>query len=159
MEIIKSKSNEKKYCIGYTQGVYDLFHIGHLNLLLHAKEQCKYLIVGVNSDELVREYKKKTPVINEIERYSIIENLKVVDEVIMVSTLDKKILWKELKFDAIFIGDDWKGNSRWEKTKVELAEVGVDVIYLPHTENISSTILRLKKENGIEDGFRNEYDK
>lgn len=153
MEIIKKKNNKKKYRIGYTQGVYDLFHIGHLNLLLHAKEQCQYLIVGVNSDELVRVYKKKIPVINEEDRYRIIENLKVVDEVVIVSTLDKKALWEELRFDVVFIGDDWKGNPRWERTQIELSNVGVDVVFLPHTENISSTLLRLEKENAIKDGL------
>lgn len=153
MKIIQKRSNEKKYCVGYTQGVFDLFHVGHLNLLLHAKEKCKYLIVGVNSDDLVRKYKKKTPVISELERYRIIENLKMVDEVVMVSTLDKRALWEELKFDTVFIGDDWRGNPRWESTKKELSDVGVDVIFLPHTENISSTLLSLEKGNGIKDGL------
>lgn len=154
MEIIKMRSSEKKYRIGYTQGVYDMFHIGHLNLLLNAKEHCDYLIVGVNSDDLVREYKKKTPVINERDRYRIIENLKVVDEVVIASTLDKMAMWEELQFDAVFIGDDWKGHPRWENTKEELSKVGVDVVFLPHTENISSTLLNLKKENVVEDGLK-----
>lgn len=151
MGIIKQRTTNKKYRIGYTQGVYDMFHIGHLNLLENAKRQCDYLIVGINTDALVEEYKKKTPVINEEERYRIIASLKVVDEAVLVSTLDKKKMWNQLEFDAIFIGDDWKGNLRWEQTQKELSKMGVDVIFLPHTDNISSTILRLEKDNVIKD--------
>lgn len=136
----------KHYKIGYTQGVYDMFHIGHLNLLNHAKEHCDYLIVGVNADELVKSYKHKTPVINQEERQAIVANIKSVDECIITTTLDKEEVWKKLHFDAVFIGDDWKGNPRWEQTKIDLAKIGVDVVFLPHTEGVSSTILR--PENG-----------
>lgn len=132
----------KKYSIGYTQGVYDMFHIGHLNLIKHAKEYCDYLIVGVNADKLVQSYKNKTPVINENERAEIVRNIKDVDECVIVHTLDKVETMKKYGFTAIFIGDDWKGNPRWEKTKEELAQFGVDVVFLPHTPDISSTILR-----------------
>ena len=139
----------KKYKIGYTQGVFDMFHVGHLNLLNNAKEQCEYLIVGVNSDALVRDYKSKVTVINEHERCMIIQNIKAVDEGIIVETLDKLILWNRLHFDAVFIGDDWKGNTRWHETELQLKPVGADVVYLPHTENISSTILRIERENVV----------
>ena len=132
----------KKYKVGYTQGVYDMLHIGHINLLNHAKEQCDRLIVGVNSDELVREYKHKTPVFSEEDRRVIIENLKAVDEAVIVNTLDKETALEKFRFNAIFIGDDWKGNPRWEKTGEILHEKGVDLVFLPHTEGISSTILR-----------------
>lgn len=141
----------KKYKIGYTQGVYDMFHIGHLNLINRAKEQCDHLIVGVNSDELVKAYKKKETVINEQERAEIVRNLKAVDECIIVDTLDKMTLCQKLRFDAIFIGDDWYGNPRWMQTKEELAKIGVDVVFLPHTDGISSTILRLQNDNRIEE--------
>lgn len=141
----------KHYKIGYTQGAYDMFHIGHLNLINHAKEYCDYLIVGVNADKLIEDYKQKTPVISEIERQSIVNNIKAVDDCIITTTLDKIEMWKKLHFDAIFIGDDWKGNPRWEKTKVDLAKLGVDVIFLPRTEGISSTDLRLEKDNRIKD--------
>lgn len=141
----------KKYKIGYTQGVYDMFHIGHLNLIIRAKEQCDHLIVGVNSDELVKAYKKKNTVINEQERAEIVRNLKAVDECIIVDTLDKMTLCQKLRFDAIFIGDDWYGNPRWMQTKEDLAKIGVDVVFLPHTEGISSTILRLQNDNRIEE--------
>ena len=132
----------KKYKVGYTQGVFDMLHIGHINLINHAKELCDHLIVGVNSDELVREYKHKTPVFSEEDRRVIIENLKAVDEAVVVNTLDKETALEKFRFNAIFIGDDWKGNPRWEKTGEILHEKGVDLVFLPHTEGISSTILR-----------------
>lgn len=139
----------KKYKVGYTQGVYDMFHIGHLNLLNNAKKYCDYLIVGVNSDELVKEYKHKTPVICELERKTIVENIKAVDECVIVSTLDKVQNYRNIHFDAIFIGSDWKGNPRWEQTKLDLAEYNVDVVFLPHTEGICSTDLRVVKDGRI----------
>lgn len=141
----------KKYKVGYTQGVYDMFHIGHLNLINHAKEYCDYLIVGINSDLLVKSYKNKTPVINEEERKIIVKNIKKVDECVIVNTLDKVEIWKEHHFDAIFIGDDWKGNSRWVQTEDDLRKYGAEVVYLPHTEGVSSTILRPECENKIEE--------
>lgn len=141
----------KKYKVGYTQGVYDMFHIGHLNIINKAKEQCDYLIVGVNSDVLVQSYKHKETVIKERERSEIVRNLKAVDKCIIVNTLDKLELLKEIKFDAIFIGDDWYGNPRWMQTKEELAKLGVDVVFLPHTDGVSSTMLRPKRDEKILD--------
>lgn len=141
----------KKYKIGYTQGVYDMFHIGHLNLLNNAKANCDYLIVGVNSDELVRAYKHKSPIINEQDRKTIVENIKAVDMAIIADTLDKKIMMEKLNYDAIFIGDDWKESPRWQDTKIELAQYGVDVVFLPHTDGISSTILRPLEKEKLED--------
>lgn len=132
----------KKYKIGYTQGVYDMFHIGHLRLINRAKELCDILIVGVNSDKLVESYKHKTPIINQNDRAEIIRNLKSVDDIIITETLDKEEILKLIPFNAIFIGDDWYGNPRWMQTKEELALKGIDVVFLPHTDGISSTILR-----------------
>lgn len=139
----------KKYKIGYTQGTFDMFHIGHLNLIRQAKEQCEVLIVGVNSDRLVNEYKNKVPVINESNRAEIVNALKYVDKVIICDSLDKCIVWKIVKFDAIFIGDDWKGNLRWIQTEKELAPLGAKVVYLKHTDGISSTILRPLEKNKV----------
>ena len=127
--------------IGYTTGVFDMFHIGHLNLINHAKEYCDYLIVGVNSDELVQSYKNKTPVISAKERAEIVRNIKAVDECVITTTLDKIKALELYHFDAIFIGDDWKGNVRWEKTKEDLGKYGADVVFLPHTDGICSTQL------------------
>ena len=99
----------KKYKIGYTTGVFDMFHIGHLNILRRAKEQCEHLIVGVSTDELVREYKHKTPIIPYDERAEIVSAIKYVDEVLPQTAIDKYGAWKNLKFNMLFHGDDWKG--------------------------------------------------
>lgn len=141
----------KKYKIGYTQGVYDMFHIGHLNVINHAKEYCDYLIVGVNADELVQSYKHKAPVINEKERQIIVSNIKAVDECIIATTLDKVEAWNKYHFDAIFIGDDWKGNARWAQTEKDLIPYGATVVYLPHTEGVSSTMLKPESGNKVEE--------
>ncbi len=141
----------KKYKLGYTQGVYDMFHIGHLNLINKAKEQCEKLIVGVNSDKLVAEYKHKIPVVNEVNRSIIVGNIKAVDECVIVNTLDKVETLKQLNFNAIFIGDDWYGDPRWMHTAQQLSEYGVDVVFLPHTSGVSSTELRTKTGYQVEE--------
>jgi glycerol-3-phosphate cytidylyltransferase len=128
-----------------------MFHIGHLRLLNHAKEQCDYLIVGVNSDELVQSYKKKKTVISETERAEIVRNIKAVDECAVVSTLDKVEAFRQFHFDAVFIGDDWKGNPRWIQTQEDLAKYHVDVVYLPHTDGVSSTQLRPASDKKVEE--------
>lgn len=140
----------KKYKVGYTQGTYDMFHIGHLNLLRSAKSQCDKLIVGINSNELVQRYKNKTPVINTQERVEIVKELRCVDEVIVCDTLKKTNVWEKIHFDAIFIGDDWKGNERWLQTEKDLAPLGAVVVYLKHTDGISSSLLRTKEDQKIE---------
>lgn len=140
----------KKYKKGYTQGVYDMFHIGHLNILNRAKEMCDYLVVGINSDVLVQSYKSKTPIINEKDRMEIVRNIKAVDEVILAETLDKREQHDKIGFDAIFIGSDWKGNPRWEATKQEMQEIGVDVVFLPHTDGVTSTMLRNVKDAKVD---------
>ncbi len=141
----------KKYNIGYTQGTFDMFHMGHLNLLRNAKKMCEKLIVGVNSDALVQKYKQKNTVINEQERVEIIKELRCVDDVFVCNTLDKMPIWNEIRFDAIFIGDDWKGNPRWEKTEQELSEVNSKVVYLKHTDGISSSMLRTEENKKVSD--------
>ncbi len=141
----------KRYKIGYTQGTFDMFHIGHLNLLRQAKERCEKLIVGINSDTLVQQYKNKTPVVNENDRMEIVKELRCVDDVIKCETLKKTDVWKELHFDAIFIGSDWKGNVRWTQTEKDLAPLGAEVVYLKHTDGISSTLLRTKENSKVED--------
>lgn len=140
---------EKKYKIGYTQGTFDMFHIGHLNLLKQAKKLCDILIVGVNADALVQEYKHKTPVINQTERAEILQAIRYVDNVVVCQTLDKVEMHKHLHFDAIFIGDDWKGNARWVQTETDLKPLGADVVYLNYTKGVSSTMLREEKEKKV----------
>lgn len=132
--------------VGFTAGAFDMFHIGHLNLIKNAKMRCDYLIVGVNTDELIQEYKDKKPVIPLMERIQIIEALKYVDQVIPVTTLDKEIIWKTIspKYNILFIGDDWKGNERWKQTEEIMKKYSVSVEYLPHTEGTTSTLLREK---------------
>ncbi len=138
------------YKVGYTQGVFDMFHIGHLHLINAAAAQCEKLIVGVNSDALVEEYKNKKVVISDVDRAEIIRNLKSVDRVEIVNTLDKEELYHRYHFDAVFIGDDWKGNERWKQTERDLQPLGAEVVYLQHTEGVSSTLLREKEGNRIE---------
>lgn len=138
--------SEKKYKIGYTTGVFDMFHIGHLNILKRAKEQCDYLIVGVSTDETVESYKHKTPVIKFEERFAIVEAIKYVDKVVPQTSMNKMDAYKKLKFDAIFHGSDWKGSDMYTKLAEEFAEVGVDIVFLPHTEGISSTMIREKMD-------------
>ena len=134
----------KKYKVGYTTGVFDMFHIGHLNILRRAKEQCEYLIVGVSTDELVQEYKKKTPVIPFEERCEIVQAIDCVDKVVAQENRDKFWAWKQLDFDVMFVGDDWKGKPLFMEVEAELKKVGVDVVYFPYTKDTSSTILREK---------------
>lgn len=139
----------KKYKIGYTTGVYDMFHIGHLNLLRRAKEQCDYLIVGVSTDELVQETKHKTPVIPFDDRVEIIRALECVNEVVPQYNKDKIAAYHKYKFDAMFVGDDWKGSELFNKCEDELKKFGVDVVYFPYTKKISSTKLRGDLKNGL----------
>ena len=130
--------------IGYTTGVFDMFHIGHLNVLKRAKEQCDYLIVGVSTDELVMKEKNKLPVIPFADRVSIVRSIKFVDEVVPQTNKDKlsAYLHMERKFDKMFVGSDWKGTEAWKKYEQQFAPYGVEIVYLPHTEGISSSILR-----------------
>ncbi len=134
----------RKYKIGYTDGVYDLFHIGHLNMIQSAKKKCEYLIVGVHGDDVVEEYKHHRPIINEVDRKRIIESVKGVDRVVINQFRDKLKLWEMYHFDVIFIGDDWKGTDRWNHFESVLAELNVDVVYVPYTRGISTTEIRKK---------------
>lgn len=140
---------EKKYKVGYTTGVFDLFHIGHLNILKKAKEQCEYLIVGVTKDEVVQQYKNKTPIIPFEERKAIVEAIKYVDKVIPQTTMDKYVAWEQEKFNVIFHGDDWKNSSMYNEMEAKLKAVGVEFVYFPYTKGTSSTILTetIKKIN------------
>lgn len=126
--------------IGYTTGVYDLFHIGHLNLLRKAKSLCDYLIVGVSTDDLVG-YKGKRSVIPFEERKAIVGAIKYVDEVVTQEDMDKIGAWKKYHFNVMFVGDDWKGTDKWNKIEADLKEVGAEVIYFPYTKGTSSTLI------------------
>ncbi len=132
--------------IGYTSGVYDLFHIGHLNLLINASSLCDQLIVGVTIDELVS-YKNKQAVIPFQERLEIVRSIKYVDAAISQNDMDKFKMWEKLKFDVLFVGDDWFRNPKWEDIEIRFREVEVRVIYFPYTKGTSSTLLNKTLDN------------
>jgi glycerol-3-phosphate cytidylyltransferase len=134
----------QKMIIGYTTGVYDMFHIGHLNILRRAKEQCDYLIVGVSTDELVQKEKHKTPIIPYHERFQIVDAIKYVDKVVPQEDKNKLGAWQRNHFDKMFVGSDWKGTPQWNEYEKQFSKVGVEIVYLDHTDGISSTILRDK---------------
>jgi len=125
---------------GYTTGVFDLFHVGHLNMLKNAKSLCDKLIVGVSTDELVS-YKNKKSVIPFKERAEIVASIKYVDVVVSQENMDKLTQWKKLKFDILFVGDDWFKTEKWEKFEEQFKEVGVKVVYFPYTKGTSSTLI------------------
>lgn len=136
----------KKEIIGYTTGVYDLFHIGHLNLLKNAKAHCDKLIVGVSSDKLAQ-YKNKVPFICQEERMAIVEAIKYVDEVVLQEDLDKVKAWDKIHYDVLFVGSDWQGTDKWNEYERQLKEKGARVVYLPYTKSTSSTILQKTIKN------------
>ncbi len=137
----------KKYKVGYAPGVWDLFHVGHLNLLERCKETCDYLIVAVCDDDYVINVKKKTPAIPEEDRMRIVGALKCVDEVVLVNSdfvRDKKLALAKYKFDVLLKGDDWRGTESYNKTEQEFAELGIAVEYFPYTKGVSSTAIKEK---------------
>ena len=142
--------------VGFTDGVYDMFHVGHLNMIRNAKSKCDYLIVGVHADDIVEQYKHRRPIINEEDRREIVSAIKEVDEAVINYTRDKMELWNQYHFNVIFIGDDWKGTERWNNFEKILGEVGVKVEYIPYTKRISTTKIRemLADKNG-EEGNKN----
>ena len=127
--------------IGYTTGVYDLFHVGHLNLLRNAKSMCDKLVVGVTTDDLMLEYKKRDPIIPFMERCEILRAIEYVDAVVPQTSMDKMAAWQRLRFDVVFVGDDWFATEKWKQIEQEFNEVGVQVVYFPYTQGISSTII------------------
>lgn len=130
--------------IGYTTGVFDMFHIGHLNILRRAKEQCDYLIVGVSTDELVEHDKHKTPIIPFVERLAIVDAIKFVDRVVPQPDKNKMAAWERYHFSKMFVGSDWKGTDVWNEFEKQFEPLGVEIVYLSHTDGISSTMLRDK---------------
>lgn len=130
--------------IGYTTGVFDMFHIGHLNILRRAKEKCDYLIVGVSTDEVVLSYKNKRPIIPYEQRAAIVEAIRYVDEVVPQTTMDKVEFLKSRHFNVMFHGDEWKGTELYNHYEEEFAKFGARIEYLTHTDGISSSILRDK---------------
>ena len=131
----------RRAVIGYTAGVFDMFHVGHLNLFQHAREQCDFLVVGVTTDELAEAQKGVRPVVPLIERMAIVQHVRGVDDVVPQATLDKLAAWEVLKFDVLFVGDNLRGTADWEQVEHDLGGVGVEVVYLPATHVRSGELL------------------
>lgn len=144
----------KKRIVGYTTGVYDMFHIGHLNILMNAKQLCDYLIVGVSTDELVESEKNKKPVIPYEERKEIVSAIKYVDKTVPQFNKNKLEAWKKYHFDKMFVGSDWQGTPQWKRYEEEFKPLGVEIVYLPHTDGISSTILAETIKTILDEDFR-----
>lgn len=143
--------------VGYAPGVYDLFHVGHLNVLKHARSRCDHLIAGVVSDEMCRLRKGTTPFVSLAERLEIVSHVDVVDQVHAETLPDKLDTWELLRFDRIFKGDDWRGTAKGDRLERDFASVGVEVVYFPYTVHTSSTRLRLALQalgDEVEDGYR-----
>lgn len=135
--------------VGYAPGAYDLFHVGHLNLLRRVRLECDYLIAGVVSDAVALEQKGRLPVVPEEERLEIVASLDVVDEAVMEWTTDKLQTWERVRFDVIFKGSDWSGSPKWTALEREFAARGVRVVYLPYTQHVSTTILRRRRNDEV----------
>ena len=132
------KENKKEMVIGYTAGVFDLFHIGHLTLLKNAKGLCDKLIVGVTVDELVT-YKGKNPMIPFSDRIEIVRNIKCVDAAVPQYDMDKLTMCKKLGATILFVGDDWYGTDKWKEYEKHFSEAGIRIVYFPYTHGVSST--------------------
>jgi glycerol-3-phosphate cytidylyltransferase len=128
--------------IGYAPGVYDLFHVGHLNILRHAKAHCDVLIAGVVSDEMCKLAKGRPPVIPLAERLEIVSNISYVDRAVAEVVPDKLETWQSVQFNVLFKGDDWRGTAKGDKLERDFAAVGVEIVYFPYTMHTSSTLLR-----------------
>jgi glycerol-3-phosphate cytidylyltransferase len=128
--------------VGYAPGVYDMFHVGHLNLLRTARLACDYLIAGVVSDEMAERAKGREPIIPLAERLEIVRSSRYVDDAVVEDVAEKLEMWQRVRFDLIIKGDDWRGTAKGEKLERDFASVGVEVVYLPYTVHTSSTVLR-----------------
>jgi len=127
--------------VGYTAGVFDMFHVGHLNLFRHARDQCGFLIAGVTTDELAQAQKGERPVIALVERMAIVQHVRHVDHVVPQSSMDKVEAWEVLKFDVLFVGDNLRGTGDWPDVERQMSELGVSVVYLPATHMRSGALL------------------
>lgn len=134
--------SSKPYRVGYAPGAYDLFHIGHLNILRHARAQCDYLVAGVVSDEMAEQAKGRQPMIPLVERLEIVRSIRYVDAAFVETVPDKLETWKQVRFDVLFKGDDWRDTPKGKRLERDFATVGVDVVYFPYTVHTSSTQLR-----------------
>jgi len=129
-----------KFEVGYTTGVFDLFHVGHLRLLKRAKEKCNKLIVGVSTDKLVS-YKYKQAVIPFEERMEIVSCIQYVDKAVPQVSMNKMSAWEKWKFNVMFAGDDWEGTEKWNGYEESFKKIGVSIIYFPYTKGTSSSLI------------------
>ena len=136
--------------VGYTTGVFDMFHVGHLNLIARAREQCDRLIVGVSTDDVVLDYKGHAPIVPFAERVAIVKAIRYVDEVVPQTSMDKFAAWEKLRFNRLFHGNDWKGSAMYNDVEAKLKAVGVEVVYFPYTQGTSSTLLSERLRGGRE---------
>lgn len=138
--------------IGYTAGVFDMFHVGHLRILERARSMCDYLIVSVSTDDLVESYKGKSPIIPYSDRAAIVSSMRQVDRVVPQENRDKFAAWERYKFNVMFVGDDWKGNPLFVKAEKKFQTKGVEIVYFPYTKDISSSrlteVLEMIEKNG-----------
>ncbi|GAA2594776.1 adenylyltransferase/cytidyltransferase family protein [Streptomyces axinellae] len=130
------------HTVGYAPGAYDLFHVGHLNLLRHARAHCDYLVAGVVSDEMAERAKGRPPVIPLVERLQIVRSIRFVDGAFVETVPDKLETWQQVRFDVLFKGDDWRGTPKGDRLEADFRTVGVEVVYFPYTVHTSSTQLR-----------------
>jgi len=137
--------------VGYAPGAYDMFHVGHLNILRQAKQHCDHLIAGVVSDEMCLLTKGKLPVVPLAERMEIVSHISFVDEVVAEIVPDKVETWKSVRFDVLFKGDDWRGTPKGLKLERDFADLGVRIVYFPYTVHTSSTLLRQALDGMVED--------
>ncbi len=135
-------TRQRSGVVGYAPGAYDLFHVGHLNLLRRARLSCDYLIAGVVCDQVALRQKGRWPVVPEEERLAVVAAMDIVDEAVLELTTDKLLTWDAVRFDVVFKGDDWRGSAKWTALEAAFAKVGVQVSYLPYTEHTSTTKLR-----------------
>ncbi|MDT0444228.1 adenylyltransferase/cytidyltransferase family protein [Streptomyces johnsoniae] len=143
--------------VGYAPGVYDLFHVGHLNILRHARSRCDYLVAGVVSDEMALLAKGRAPVIPLVERLEIVRSIRYVDAAFVETVPDKVETWQQVRFDVLFKGDDWRGTAKGDRLERDFAAVGVDIVYFPYTVHTSSTQLRGVLDTLSADSSRNHF--
>lgn len=138
----RTASEPDPLTVGYVPGAWDMFHIGHLNILLRAREQCDRLVVGVVTDETLLQVKGRLPVIPLDERVEVIRHLAMVDDVVVDLSANKLEVWERVGFDVLFKGDDWRGTAKGDRLEADMSGVGVRVLYFPYTVHTSSTLLR-----------------
>ncbi len=140
--LVSQGSRSPRPIVGHTAGTFDMFHIGHLNLLERAASHCDRLVVGVSTDELAMQTKGKCPVVPFEERLKIVSAIRFVDDVVVQETMDKLTAWQLVRFDRLFVGDDYAGSAMWARFEREFPKLGVDIMYFPYTAHTSSTLFR-----------------